>query len=359
MRQEGLIEIWHDNEILAGDTWKEEIFSTNLPESDLLLYLVSADSLASENCNKELAQVLAKKDTGVIFIILESCDWKNYKLGSAKAASVESLQLSELEPQTLRDIQVLPAEYKPLNEWNPSSKGWQNVVEGIRKAIPKMQVQVDSASRMSQRELNAESAFQQGNFLFRLGQIDGAIEAFSLAVELNPLDADAYNNRGVAYDSKGEYGLAIKDFNQAMHLNPSDAAAYNNRGSVYVDIDKVDLAIKGFNAAIRLNPNEDKFYNNRGIAYHKQGDYNLAIKDFNHAIRLRPDDANAYYNRGNAYCDKGDHGQAIKDFDTAIKHAPDFDMAYNSRGLVYSNKCNINKAIKDFTKAIDRNPTLS
>ena len=61
MRQEGLIGIWHDNEILAGDTWKKEIFSTNLPESDLLLYLVSADSLASENCNKELADSIRQK----------------------------------------------------------------------------------------------------------------------------------------------------------------------------------------------------------------------------------------------------------------------------------------------------------
>ena len=356
MRQEGLIDIWHDNEILAGDTWKEEIFSTNLPKSDLLLYLVSADSLASANCNKELAEVLKKKDIRVISIILEGCDWKNHILRSIESSSAEGLHPNTWEPQILGDIQVLPAEGKPLNEWNPRSKGWQNVVDGTRSVIRKMLVPEDPEPKMSERELLADSAFHQGNFWLRLGQIYRAIEAYSLAVELNPLDADAYNNRGIAYDSKGEYGLAIKDFNQAMQLNPSDAAIYNNRGTVYVDIDKVDLAIKDFNAAIRLNPNEDKSYNNRGIAYHKQGDYNLAIKDFNHAIRLRPDDANAYYNRGNAYCDRDDYDRAIKDFNTAIKHEPDFVMAYNNRGIAYSNKRDFNRAIKDFSKAIDRNP---
>ena len=213
MRQEGLIDIWHDNEILAGDTWKKEIFSTNLPKSDLLLYLVSADSLASANCNKELAEVLTKKDIRVIFIILESCDWKNHKLKSTKTQSAESFHPNRWEPQILGDIQVLPAEGKPINEWNPRSKGRQNVVEGIRKAIQEMQVQEDSAPRMSERELRAQSAFQQGNFLLRLRQIDGAIEAYSYAIELNPRDADAYNNRGVAYISKGECNLAIKDFN--------------------------------------------------------------------------------------------------------------------------------------------------
>lgn len=57
MKREGLISIWHDNEITAGDTWRDAIFS-NLDDSDILLYLVSAYSLASENCNKELAAAL-------------------------------------------------------------------------------------------------------------------------------------------------------------------------------------------------------------------------------------------------------------------------------------------------------------
>ena len=353
MENRGEIELWDDNEILPGDEWYRDI-ADNLANSDILLYLVSAASLASNNCNKELAEAL-KTDTRVIPIILEACDWENHQLRSTKAPSAEGLHPNRWEPQILGDIQVLPAEGKPINEWNPRSKGRQNVVEGIRNAIQEMQVQEDSAPRMSERELRAESAFKQGNFLLRLGQIDGAIEAYSLAVELNPRDTDAYNNRGVAYNSKGEYGFAIKDFNQAIQLNPGDAAAYNNRGTVYVDKDEVELAIKDFNHAIQLNPNEDKTYNNRGIAYHKQGDYNLAIEDFNHAIQLRPDDANAYYNRGNAYCDKGEYDRAIKDFNTAIKHEPDFAMAYNNRGMVYSNKRDINRAIKDFTKAIDRN----
>ena len=49
MKLEGLIDPWHDNEIIPGDKWREEIFSTNLPDSDIWLYLVSSESLASES----------------------------------------------------------------------------------------------------------------------------------------------------------------------------------------------------------------------------------------------------------------------------------------------------------------------
>ena len=55
MEKQGKITLWDDNEILAGDEWYKDI-SNNLADSDILLYLVSASSLASENCNKELGK---------------------------------------------------------------------------------------------------------------------------------------------------------------------------------------------------------------------------------------------------------------------------------------------------------------
>ena len=113
MRRNGLINIWHDKEIPGGAEWRKEIFLKHLPDSDILLYLVTADSLASENCNKELEIALDKGIT-VIPIILEDCDWKNHRLGAFNA---------------------LPENVKPINEWNPESKGYQSIVEGLQKVV--------------------------------------------------------------------------------------------------------------------------------------------------------------------------------------------------------------------------------
>ena len=88
MERAGLIEIWDDNEIITGDRWRDEIFDTNLPYSDLLLYLVSASSLDSENCNRELGIAL-EENIRPILIILEDCDWKNYKVSNVQAVSAE------------------------------------------------------------------------------------------------------------------------------------------------------------------------------------------------------------------------------------------------------------------------------
>ena len=356
MRQESLIDIWHDNEILAGDTWKKEIFSTNLPESDLLLYLVSADSLASENCNKELAEALTKKDIRVIFIISESCDWKNHILRSIKAPSAEGLHPNRWEPQILGDIQVLPLEGKPLNEWNPRSKGWQNVVAGTRAVIHKMLVREDSAPRMSEREVDAERALQQGNSLLMLGQIDKAIEAYSYAIELNPRDAVAYNNRGVGYLSKGEIDCATNDFSKTLQLEQNRPEPYNNRGIAYESNGDIDRAIRDYTKAIELQPCRAEPYKNRGAAYYDKGNYDRAIEDFDMAIRLKPEDAEAYYNRGIVYVAKDEFNGAIIDFSKSIALKPNDASAYNNRGVVYRDTGEIHRAIDDFNTAIRLKP---
>ncbi len=171
LENENLINVWHDREITGGERWRGAIFS-NLADSDILFYLVSAFSLASEICNMELVKSL-DKNTRVIPIILEHCDWPNHQLS---------------------DFQVLPDEGKPISEWQPESKGWQNVLDGIQKVINAIQVQTNPSSDVLQENIRAEQMFQRGHTLMMLGRIDEAIEAYSDTLKLNPHHVGAYAN---------------------------------------------------------------------------------------------------------------------------------------------------------------------
>jgi tetratricopeptide (TPR) repeat protein len=46
----------------------------------------------------------------------------------------------------------------------------------------------------------------------------------TMQTDLN--DAEAYNNRGLAYSDKGQYDQAISDFTKALEIKPRFAAAY-------------------------------------------------------------------------------------------------------------------------------------
>ena len=330
MEQQNELVTWDDGQLTPGDGALQEDILEKVADSDLLLYLTSAASLASKNCNKELAEAL-KQEIRVIPIILEHCDWLRHQLNG---------------------FEVLPHKGKPITKWEDGSEGWQNVVEGVRKAVEKIKSQADRSSETFDKKLRAELEFQRGNVQQLLGQLDMAIEAYSQCIDLNPSYAIAYSNRGAVYGTKGETELAIENFSKAIKLNSSDAVSYNNRGVAYREKGDVDLAIEDHDKAIKLNLDYAKAYMSRGVAYREKGDVDLAIEDLNKAIQLDPNDALVYYNRGNVYRDKGAPDTAIADYTKAIELNLKFVEAYNVRGITYRRKGDVDLAIKDFNTAI-------
>jgi tetratricopeptide (TPR) repeat protein len=50
---------------------------------------------------------------------------------------------------------------------------------------------------------------------------------------INPKYAGAWNDRGYAYELKGDPGRAIADYDTTIELDLKYALAYQNRGRVY------------------------------------------------------------------------------------------------------------------------------
>ena len=121
-----------------------------------------------------------------------------------------------------------------------------------------------------------------------------------------------------AIDAK-RWNEALNAYNKAIELNPNDASAYNNRGLAYDNLDKNDLAIADYEKAIELNPKYRDAFNNIGNSYGRRGYYKQAILYYDRAIELNQNDADAYYNRGNAYSRLGDSAFANQDLKIAAK----------------------------------------
>lgn len=85
-----------------------------------------------------------------------------------------------------------------------------------------------------------------------LGQIDMRIETYSLLINSNPCDADAYNYLGRAYCEKGEFERAIEEFNTAIGLAPKLAFTYYNRGEAWLSLREWDKARADLTAAKSL-----------------------------------------------------------------------------------------------------------
>ena len=111
-------------------------------------------------------------------------------------------------------------------------------------------------------------------------QIMGCTALIKSGLENSQTLVIAYNNRGNAYTSKGEYELAIRDYDELIKLDPNYAKSFNNRGVAYQKKGEYDRAIKDFDAAITINSNYADAFANRAETYEKTSDYVPRLEGF-------------------------------------------------------------------------------
>jgi hypothetical protein len=73
LRRQGLISVWHDRWILAGQEWAREI-NHNLNDADLILLLISPDFIASDYCyDIEMKRAVERHEAGEAIVIPIIC----------------------------------------------------------------------------------------------------------------------------------------------------------------------------------------------------------------------------------------------------------------------------------------------
>jgi tetratricopeptide (TPR) repeat protein len=114
-----------------------------------------------------------------------------------------------------------------------------------------------------------------------------------------------------------DYQGAIEAFTKAIQLKPDFADAYRGRASTKYLLADYEGSIADYTEVIKLKPDADAYYV-RGLAKFDMKDNKGAIADFTEAIKLKPDYADAYYGKGLAFLQLGQKSNAHKNFSKAI-----------------------------------------
>ncbi len=160
------------------------------------------------------------------------------------------------------------------------------------------------------------------------GQYQLAITDFDSALEIDKNYTDALNNRAIVYQAIGQNKYALRDYNHALKIGSRFADTYFNRGLLYLEMGRFDLAIDDFTAAIKVEPEMPGAFNNRGVAFRLKAQYEKALADFNQALRLNQKLAEAYFNRGIVYGIYKKNDLAVKEFTEALEIKPEYAGAH-------------------------------
>ena len=140
---------------------------------------------------------------------------------------------------------------------------------------------------------NEEDWVEKGLKLISKQQYDEAIKAFSTAIEIIPLDYQAYNYRGVARALKGDFDTAMADYKKALKIRPRYAEAYNNLGFARTQMGDLKQALKDYSRALEINPLFVDAYNNKAWILATAADKRyrngaMAIMLAQKAVELKP-----------------------------------------------------------------------
>ncbi len=185
------------------------------------------------------------------------------------------------------------------------------------------------------------------------GEYDRAIADYDQAIALNPKLVEPYNNRGNAYNAKGEYDRAIADFDQAIALNSRFALAYRNRCSAYSGKGEFDRAIADCDRAIRLDPKSDVAYNVQAWTLFKAGKLQEARLNADKATALNPKSVDAFDTRGHILLAFNEAKAALDDFNASLRLKPDIISSLWGRGQVYEEQGLRSLALADYQKAVE------
>ncbi len=119
LRRQGRIRAWHDREITASESWRDEIDAA-LERAELVLILVSPDFVASDDrWDVELGRALERRAVGVrvVPIIVRPTDWQSSALG---------------------ELQALPRDARPITRWPDRDQAWLDVVRGLRQLLDEL-----------------------------------------------------------------------------------------------------------------------------------------------------------------------------------------------------------------------------
>ena len=156
----------------------------------------------------------------------------------------------------------------------------------------------------------AKDLFLKGEEFFAKGSYQKAITYLEKTLQLEPDNAEVYNNLGIAYRKLGHYSKAISALEKAIQLKPNFVEAYSNLGSAYIYFGDYQQAISALEKAIQIDPSFAGTYYNFGFVYTKFGNFQKAAHYLEKAIQIDPNYAEAYNNLAFTYMKLGDYQKA-------------------------------------------------
>ena len=181
--------------------------------------------------------------------------------------------------------------------------------------------------------------------------IEPAQQACAKAIELGNAGAEGHTCLGTLENATGQFEKAAAQFQQAVQLDPVNDQAYWHLAEAYQNLNQLDKAEQTYQRRISVRPNYWRGYSALGVFYISQAEYDKAQTMFEKAASLKPNDYRDYSNLGAASLYEGKDEEATRAFERSIAIRPSH-MAYDNLGVAYLRLRKFDQAARSTQEAL-------
>jgi protein O-mannosyl-transferase len=183
---------------------------------------------------------------------------------------------------------------------------------------------------------NADIWDNFGRSLATTGKLEEAINAFQIALKLNPSLADAHQDLALALVRTGRQQESLIHFRDAARLQPENASVHNVYAVMLGVAGRRDEAMQEFQTALRLAPDSAATHVNLGNLLAKQHAWDEAMAHYSEALRLNPAFVEAHYYIASLLLEEGRTRDAAAHYIAALQLKPDYVPAMVNLAWIYA-----------------------
>jgi protein O-GlcNAc transferase len=183
-----------------------------------------------------------------------------------------------------------------------------------------------------------------------------ALEAYELALKIQPDDYMTLINKGSTCNDIKNYVLALDVLEKAIIIKPDSKEAWCNKGVALNNLNLYQESINAYDKAISLDLNYYKAWSNKSAPLSKLGRLSEASNACDKALSISPGYAEGWFNKGVVLNELRQYKDAIAHYDKALGINPSYAEGWLSKGVTLNEIKRYEEAIAHYDKALCLNP---
>jgi len=160
------------------------------------------------------------------------------------------------------------------------------------------------------------------------GDLNKAVDGFTVALRRDPSVVTAYTNRGFVYNDLHKPALAAADFEESIKLRPNAAEAHMGLAFADLNLHRPQSAIDQTLVAEGLAGDSELVHTIRATAYGRMGMLTKSAQEYRSALTFDPDDGTLYLGLANIFFAQRRYHEALSELQSADQHLSEDPSIY-------------------------------